>query len=103
MPLNIWKRPELTKSTRFFFSLQDDDRRDDRWGGRRDDGWGDRNRRDDSGGPISNTIEATKEKLSYAKRKAEEEASRLKQKAEETAGTCNSRGPVLHIRAPTNE
>jgi hypothetical protein len=66
--------------------LQDDDRRDDRWGGRRDDGWGDRNRRDDNGGPISNTIEATKEKLSYAKSKAEEEASRLKQKAEETAG-----------------
>ena len=86
MPLNILKPPKLHKQHEILCELQDDDRRDDRWGGRRDDGWGDRSRRDDSGGPISNTIEATKEKLSYAKNKAEEEASRLKQKAEETAG-----------------
>jgi hypothetical protein len=84
--------------------MQDDDRRDDRWGGRRDDRWGerDRNRHDDNGGPISNTIEATKEKLGYTKQKAEEEASRLKQKAEETAGIASSRGLPGHVGVSAN-
>jgi hypothetical protein len=84
-------------------NLQDDDRRDDGWGGRRNDRWDDRRRGDDSGGPISNTIEATKEKLSYAKNKAEGEASRLKQKAEETAGARlhkAGRGATHVVRDP---
>jgi hypothetical protein len=81
-PLHLILQTPIQSST----YTQDDDRRDDRWGGRRDDRWGERRHDDDTGGPITSTIEATKEKLGYAKNKAEEEASRLKQKAEETAG-----------------
>lgn len=78
--------------------MQDDDRR---WGSD-DRRYDDRGRRDDCGGPISNTLEATKEMLSYAKEKAEEEASRLKQKAEETAGAALYAGLLNEIPLPVS-